>query len=994
MADQTFAVHCGFFDAIDSDRTYSADEMNRPYRRVISNGVFATPSGTPSTDLQVVESSGMNIICKAGEGLFADKWFENPSPIVITVPDNTATVPRIDSVLVQVDTRTSGRVGNIVYRTGTPASSPTPPAINQTEGVVEYRLANIRVNAGVTSILGRYITDRRGSSDCPWVTSLIYQVDTSTLYDQWASAYAEYFEQEKAIWDAWYSQLTDDLDVSMTLDRHTNTVTTTAQTTGYIPIGLAYNHNTDILEVYINGLRAVEGTHYVVVDDTTILVENQLQIGQEVTFVVMRSVISGSATTIMVLLQELESQIAGVAGGTPTVVDAKADMTEHDKIYILSTDSKWYYYSTTASDWVAGGTYGGVPTDTTLSISGSAADAKAVGDALALKADDSDVDALDTRVAALESDTSDGLTDEIKQALLDCFAHVVWSDGHGQDYYDALEEALYPPATLTSITAVYTQSGTVYDTSSLNSLKSDLVVTAHYDDSTSETVTDYVLSGTLTEGTSTITVTYKDKTTTFDVTVTAFDWYTVQTSDVGGWNYPTYGGVSYAKTNNLNNLDASKTALKFVEKTYSNRPVLWDAIPASAEYVYYDEGALVAEFSTGGSGTTPSELTFLRLSDSAIAMLRKFNFSYTSFDRVPIDLSGTSHLNTVNINNNGNLTSLPELPSSVTTFNAQNNTSLVDLSGWETPSGITSARQAFSGCTSLEKAPIINAPNCTTFNLMFQNVTTIKEIAIKAIDANYLFSDTTGLISNGLSVSANYCMIKCEPDNSAWSTLRTKFASSNWAYNKITFGLTGRTNGSVKRICMYGDSLTKYNGDTGTYGTMPAQLSGLMANNVAVHNFGYAGSTALSYKSYFDARTELQADVSVVWFGTNNTGMSGADIATQIQTNVIDGLTSDKYIVIGLFQGNYSESRNSAMATAFGNHYLDIHAYTLANWETITGLTPTSEDETAVANGNIPPSLLQSDSIHLNAYSGLVVATAIKEKLLSLGYIDNSWIAV
>ena len=529
MADQTFAVHCGFFDAIDSDRTYSADEMNRPYRRVISNGVFATPSGTPSTDLQVVESSGMNIICKAGEGLFADKWFENPSPIVITVPDNTATVPRIDSVLVQVDTRTSGRVGNIVYRTGTPASSPTPPAINQTEGVVEYRLANIRVNAGVTSILGRYITDRRGSSDCPWVTSLIYQVDTSTLYDQWASAYAEYFEQEKAIWDAWYAQLTEDLDVSMTLDRHTNTVTTTAQTTGYIPIGLAYNHNTDILEVYINGLRAVEGTHYVVVDDTTILVENQLQIGQEVTFVVMRSVISGSATTIMVLLQELENQIAGIAGGTPTVVDAKADMTEHGKIYILSSDSKWYYYSTTASDWVAGGTYGGVPTDTTLSISGSAADAKAVGDA---------VDALDTRVTALESGSSGGLTADIKSALLACFANVAWANENGQTYYDALDAALNPPANLSSITCVYTQSGTVYDTASLDDLKSDLVVTAHWSDNTTSTITTYTLSGTLTEGTSTITVSYGGKTTTFTVTVTSLmETITVTWSGTGADSY-------------------------------------------------------------------------------------------------------------------------------------------------------------------------------------------------------------------------------------------------------------------------------------------------------------------------------------------------------------------------------------------------------------------------------------------------------------------------
>lgn len=74
---------------------------------------------------------------------------------------------------------------------------------------------------------------------------------------------------------------------------------------------------------------------------------------------------------------------------------------------------------------------------------------------------------------------------------------------------------------LDSISAVYTQSSTVYDTDSIDSLKDDLVVTAHYADSSTQTVpaTDYVLSGTLTVGTSTITVTYQGKTTTFSVTV-------------------------------------------------------------------------------------------------------------------------------------------------------------------------------------------------------------------------------------------------------------------------------------------------------------------------------------------------------------------------------------------------------------------------------------------------------------------------------------------
>ena len=66
-------------------------------------------------------------------------------------------------------------------------------------------------------------------------------------------------------------------------------------------------------------------------------------------------------------------------------------------------------------------------TDASLTQSGKAADAKAVGDA----------------ISAIEP----GLSEEAKQALLDCFEHVAWVDEHGQDYYDALYEALYeePP---------------------------------------------------------------------------------------------------------------------------------------------------------------------------------------------------------------------------------------------------------------------------------------------------------------------------------------------------------------------------------------------------------------------------------------------------------------------------------------------------------------------------------------------------------------------
>lgn len=113
------------------------------------------------------------------------------------------------------------------------------------------------------------------------------------------------------------------------------------------------------------------------------------------------------------------------------------------------------------------------------------------------------------------------INDEIKQAILNCFAHCAWTDEHGQEYYNELEAELFRTTDLDYITALFTQgSAVVYDTDSLDSLRQYLTVTAYYEDGTEGVVTTYTLRGTLEVGTSTITVSYGKKTATFDVTVT------------------------------------------------------------------------------------------------------------------------------------------------------------------------------------------------------------------------------------------------------------------------------------------------------------------------------------------------------------------------------------------------------------------------------------------------------------------------------------------
>lgn len=122
-------------------------------------------------------------------------------------------------------------------------------------------------------------------------------------------------------------------------------------------------------------------------------------------------------------------------------------------------------------------------------------------------------------VASLSTVVSDvSFTNAAKNALIALLEKVAYIDQNGQQYLNELIANL--AATVTSISAVFTQgSAVVYETDSLESLRQYLVVTANYSDGTSDTVNSYTLSGTLTVGTSTITVSYGGKTTTFVVIV-------------------------------------------------------------------------------------------------------------------------------------------------------------------------------------------------------------------------------------------------------------------------------------------------------------------------------------------------------------------------------------------------------------------------------------------------------------------------------------------
>ena len=118
------------------------------------------------------------------------------------------------------------------------------------------------------------------------------------------------------------------------------------------------------------------------------------------------------------------------------------------------------------------------------------------------------------------------MSDRAKNALLAVLDKVAFAVPDVSDEMDELTEALFNLDEVVGVEATYTQGATVIwsdGVSSLDDLLPNLVVKAVYGDGTKVVVQNFILSGTLTAGTSTITVTYLGEfIDTFDVTVTEY----------------------------------------------------------------------------------------------------------------------------------------------------------------------------------------------------------------------------------------------------------------------------------------------------------------------------------------------------------------------------------------------------------------------------------------------------------------------------------------
>lgn len=268
------ALTYGFFNSVNSDRVYNADQIGDMFEGLISGGVYESVGDA----FKVSPSSGLTVSVGSGRAIVGNKWAKLDAATTLTL--NAASVTQNRYTAIVLRRNATARTVTLEMIDGAPATNPTKPSITRNATTYDILLAYVRVNANATAITAANIEDTRANTSvCGFVTGLISQVDTSDLFTQYETAYDEnltalesWEASMKSQFEAWLAALTEELQVNTYIQEYKTfkagiTSDFYNSTSGNYEIAFSdipdYSYTDgDIIDVYINGLKGIEGVNY------------------------------------------------------------------------------------------------------------------------------------------------------------------------------------------------------------------------------------------------------------------------------------------------------------------------------------------------------------------------------------------------------------------------------------------------------------------------------------------------------------------------------------------------------------------------------------------------------------------------------------------------------------------------------------------------------------------------------------------------------------
>lgn len=271
----------GFFNSINHDRLYNAEDMSNYFEGLVTDGVYESVGNA----LCVKAGSGMDVTVGTGRALIDCHWLKNSSTLSLTLPPADILNDRTDLVVVKLDKNISAREMTIELLTGASGT------LQNTDNIKYLTLAKIKVKAGTSGIKQADIEDMRGTNSCRYVCGLIEQISTETL-----------FLQYKAAFEDWFATLSEELKIDTYIGSYRKKITTTSSRT-YAMSGRDFDHTKDLLYIYLNGFL-VPPEKYSLLDGTvsggggTVTFNFAMEAGNEVEFIILDSKVGSSSVGI------------------------------------------------------------------------------------------------------------------------------------------------------------------------------------------------------------------------------------------------------------------------------------------------------------------------------------------------------------------------------------------------------------------------------------------------------------------------------------------------------------------------------------------------------------------------------------------------------------------------------------------------------------------------------------------------------------------------
>ena len=202
------SVTSGFFNSLNSDRRYNAEQMSAIFDGVINDGIFSS-IGTAFT---VTADSGFTVNIGIGRAWFDSIWVYNDAILPITFDESEIVLDRIDAIVIEINKTEEVRAGSIKIVKGAPSAFPNRPALIKNAYITQYPLAYVEINARDTTIKQSRITSMIGTSDCPYITGILQVQNIDNIVAQWQAQWTEWYENQTEMGEIQLDQMTDAWD--------------------------------------------------------------------------------------------------------------------------------------------------------------------------------------------------------------------------------------------------------------------------------------------------------------------------------------------------------------------------------------------------------------------------------------------------------------------------------------------------------------------------------------------------------------------------------------------------------------------------------------------------------------------------------------------------------------------------------------------------------------------------------------------------------------